>query len=154
MMVSLLGCWGARSENRPMLGIYAFILIILIVCQFAIGVAVYVQQDQAPVVLRAAWNIANNYEKVLIQNQLGCCGLDAFNKTAPAGVDPTLVSGLAGQPCPTVFYVGDKKATCMQPMLDQISSSYVTVGVVAVVFAFIQVRVFSPLQLSFIQTHL
>ena len=74
MMVSLLGCWGARSENRPMLGIYAFILIILIVCQFAIGVAVYVQQDQAPVVLRAAWNIANNYEKVLIQNQLGCCG--------------------------------------------------------------------------------
>jgi hypothetical protein len=76
----------------------------------------------------------------LIQNQLNCCGLDAFNKTAPVGVNPNLVSGLAGQPCPTVLYADDKKATCMQPMVDQISSSYVTVGVVAVVFAFIQVR--------------
>jgi hypothetical protein len=37
MMVSILGCCGARSENRPMLGIYAVILVILIICQFSIG---------------------------------------------------------------------------------------------------------------------
>jgi hypothetical protein len=64
---------------------YAIILVILIICQFSAGVAAYVQQDNAPMLLRGAWNLANNYQRVLLQNQLQCCGLDAFNKTAPAG---------------------------------------------------------------------
>jgi hypothetical protein len=134
MMVSILGCYGARSENRPMLGIYAVILVILIICQFSIGVAVYVQQDQAPVVLRAAWNIANNYQRVVIQNQLECCGCDVYNQTTPGA------RGKAGKPCPDpVAFPESNGRPCMALMLAQIQHSYVTVGVVAVVFAFIQI---------------
>lgn len=46
------------------------------------------------------------------------------------------LSGLAGQPCPLLVVAG---TVCMPLMLTSVQSSYVTVGVVAVVFAFIQV---------------
>ena len=113
---------------------YAIILIILIIMQVAIGIAVYVNQSNAALVLRTAWNVANNPARVAIQDQLQCCGCDVYNQTTVGA------SGLAGQPCPDPkLFPLSVNTPCMDLMIAAIRSSYVSVGVVAVVFAFIEV---------------
>ena len=106
-------------------------LLILILCQVCVGIAVYANQNQATTVLVAGWDASTNAIKVVLQDALGCCGLVAYNASSP------LTTGLAGQPCPT-----DKAtigAVCMPLIIEQVKSSYMTVGVVAIVFAFLQI---------------
>jgi hypothetical protein len=117
------------------------VLLILIICQIAVGIAVYVKQDQAPEMMRLGWNEAPNGIRVLIQDTLQCCGLDVYNFTGVPGVPVTAqTSGLAGQPCPDPIKVPNSYlVTCKSILIDKVKSSYVTVGVVAIVFAFLQI---------------
>lgn len=134
MLISLVGCVGAKRENKNILAAYAIILLILILCQVIVGLVVYANSDQATSALTAGWDITTNDAKVLIQNQLGCCGLSVYNASAPL-----LVSGLAGQPCPDPIANPAVKVPCMALIVDAVKSSYVTVGVVAIVFAFLEI---------------
>ena len=131
MLVSLFGCLGAHRESRLLLGIYAVIVSILVICQIATGIAIYAQQSQIPVMLTVAWDISNNWQKVtLVQDVLLCCGLNVFNATTGS-------SGIAGVPCPEITRTTHQ--TCMLPMQTMITSSFSTVGVVALCFAFLQI---------------
>jgi hypothetical protein len=110
---------------------YAVILLILILCQVCVGIAVYANQNQATTVLVAGWDASTNAIKVVLQDALVCCGLVKFNASAP------LTSGLAGQPCSPIAL--QTEAVCMPLIIEQVKSSYMTVGVVAIVFAFLQI---------------
>lgn len=142
MLVSLVGCCGAKKESRVILGVYSVVLVILIICQISVGIAIYAKQDEAPDMLRSAWDRSTNWQKTVIQNSLECCGLEVYNKTSvnvPAALIPTL-KGLAGQPCPDVtLFPNSYQKVCLPIMVTKIKSSYVTVGVVAIVFAFLQI---------------
>jgi hypothetical protein len=134
MLISLVGCVGAKRENRIILAIYAVVLLILVICQICVGIAVYANQNQGTVVLTAGWDQATNGVKVLIQDALGCCGLIVYNASSP------MTSGLAGQPCPsTVTNPASASVTCMSLIIAQVQASYTSVGVVAIVFAFLQI---------------
>jgi hypothetical protein len=131
LLISLFGCVGAWKENKMMLMIYAVVVVILVICQIATAIAIYSQQSQIPVILTVAWDNANNFLKVnAVQNPLQCCGLTVFNQTTGA-------SGIAGQPCPanTAF----TQQTCMLVMQQTIQSSFTTVGIVSMCFAFLQI---------------
>jgi hypothetical protein len=63
-----------------------------------------------------------------------------YNLTCPVGTPCTSMTGLAAQPCPDPILVPDSyQQPCLPLMVQQIQSSYVTVGIVAIVFAFFQV---------------
>jgi hypothetical protein len=68
-----------------------------------------------------------------------------YNLTAPAGVPASSMTGLAAQPCPdpkvNPTSVGQ---VCAPLLIEKITSSYTTVGIVAIVFAFLQVPRSSP----------
>eukprot|EP00455_Lapot_gusevi_P019594 TRINITY_DN2092_c0_g1_i2.p1 TRINITY_DN2092_c0_g1~~TRINITY_DN2092_c0_g1_i2.p1 ORF type:complete len:256 (-),score=98.41 TRINITY_DN2092_c0_g1_i2:229-996(-) len=139
MVIAFMGCCGAKRESRALLGIYSLILIILIVCQIGVGIAIYAKQDDAPDALRSAWDGANNWQRTVIQDSLECCGLEIYNLTQPVGVIKP-ITGLAGQPCPDpIKYPKSVGKTCLSIMVEKIRSSYVTVGVVAIVFALLQI---------------
>ena len=141
MLISLVGCIGAKRESRLILGIYAVILVILIICQIAVGIAVYANQSEAVKLLTLGWNAAAPATLVLIQNYLQCCGLTVYNLTAAPGMPASAYTGLAAQPCPDrTLYPSSVGQTCLPLMVQQIQSSYVTVGIVAIVFAVLQVR--------------
>jgi hypothetical protein len=134
MLVSLFGCVGAHRESRLLLGIYAVIVSILVICQIATGIAIYAKQSEIPVMLTVAWDVSNNWQKVtLVQDVLLCCGLNVFNATG--GLSGS--SGIAGIPCPEITRTTHQ--TCLLPMKAMIESSFSTVGVVALCFAFLQI---------------
>eukprot|EP00455_Lapot_gusevi_P019597 TRINITY_DN2092_c0_g2_i1.p1 TRINITY_DN2092_c0_g2~~TRINITY_DN2092_c0_g2_i1.p1 ORF type:complete len:247 (-),score=98.07 TRINITY_DN2092_c0_g2_i1:117-857(-) len=141
MIISLFGCCGAKRESRVILGFYAVVLSILIICQLGVGIAVYVKQDKAPEMIRSGWDSSTNGIRVIFQNQLDCCGLEIYNKTAPLvpTTDVTATQGLAGQPCPDPITRPTSKRPCMTTLLTKLQSSYTTAGIVAIVFAFLQI---------------
>jgi len=131
LLVSLAGCFGAWKENKWVLYVYAVIVIFLVICQIATAIAIYSQQSQIPVILTVAWDNANNFLRVTgVQEPLQCCGLTVFNMSIGA-------SGVAGVPCPEVTRYTQQ--TCMLPMQTTIQSSFTSVGVVALCFAFLQI---------------
>jgi len=92
MVVAFCGCWGACQENKCMLGMYAFIMIILILIKIvsAILLGVFwkkinstVEDEMLNIIKHEAFNTTHN-DKFLdeaissLQATYKCCGFDNY----------------------------------------------------------------------------
>jgi len=92
MIVAFCGCWGACQESQCMLGMYAFIMIILILAQLvsAILVGVYwkkikstIQDEMVEIIKDKAFNPAKDNEMIneaisTLQATYSCCGFENY----------------------------------------------------------------------------
>jgi len=126
LILSLLGCVGAWRESRLFLGCYFFLLMVLTILLFAVGLAVYSKREQAGVYMIDGWVSASNDVRMSFQNQLQCCGLLSFNDSN------------AGVPCPSEIKVNatdGSKVACLPLMTSLFRDSMQQLGGVAVAFA-------------------
>ena len=133
LFMAFVGCVAAGRQSRVILVFYCVILSILIICQIAIGAAIYVKRSELPELLLKGWDSSSNDLKVVLQNNLVCCGFNVFNLTSIGGS----TSGIAGVPCPEQTYITQK--ACSIPMTDAITGSYFTVAIVSIITAFIEI---------------
>jgi len=75
-LLSFFGCCSVAVENRIMLLIYVFVLLILLVCQIAIGAAAYSQAGRFEKTLAQNWNIVDQSVRDQLQARYACCGFE------------------------------------------------------------------------------
>ena len=140
MITSLFGFYGAWTENHRLLLVYAIIITILLICQLGIGIGLYAEINQMSSLLTTAWDALQSTDRSALQQALGCCGLNRYNLTCwNANISPCITSSLSGRaeiPCPAASI--PQEQTCMPLMLQSLQGAYETVGIVALVFAFLQ----------------
>jgi len=73
-LLSFFGCCSVAVENRIMLLIYVFVLLILLVCQIAIGGAAYTQANSFEKNLATSWNVVAPEVRNNLQVRYACCG--------------------------------------------------------------------------------
>lgn len=105
LITSLSGCLGAVFQSRVTLACYAFTVFILLVCQIAIGIALYTIRDGKDIITDA-WSKASNDSRVELQNLYVCCGLTVYNVDTgnPCSIDPD-----SFRPCINLFVSGYSK---------------------------------------------
>lgn len=122
MLLSILGALSAWRESRAFLGIYFVFLLIFTIILFAVGIAVYVERDNASSILTSAWNSASTDVQSTIQSTLSCCGLTAV---------PANYTG-----CPSDDAEALTRA-CLPVMVDLWESSFTTAGACGIAFSVI-----------------
>jgi uncharacterized membrane protein len=89
MGLSFFGCCGARKENRPLLGIYFGVLLVIAIIQFSIAIASVVYSEKIPDLVKYGWwNISTDDQKRSIERYYQCCGLESPSDT-PGCADPS-----------------------------------------------------------------
>jgi len=117
MLIALLGCWGAMTENKILLYVYFGLLIFFAVVEFAVGIAAYVKKDDLPTYTSQLWTGLYNTDRNGIndiENSLQCCGWMNYSDRSvpPFGTEPTCEQISAGGnsggaqvgPCSTFYY--------------------------------------------------
>jgi len=84
ILVGFCGCFGAIKESKCLLGLYIFFLMIVMLCEIAIGaIAIYFRQDILdeadelyPELVEDLYSSSGNFREVVnnIQYELECCG--------------------------------------------------------------------------------
>ncbi len=74
LILSLLGCLAAYKQNRPALGVYFILLMLILFMLFFIGIGVYVRRGDSESLMLDVWDesapdLRHNYE-----NYFECCG--------------------------------------------------------------------------------
>ncbi|RZF46086.1 hypothetical protein LSTR_LSTR004799 [Laodelphax striatellus] len=87
-LVTVLGCFGNCNENRCLILLYTFMLLLIFLLEAMVGVLSYVYQDQVHIELNSSLNntflqsYRMNSEKTnaidRMQQQLKCCGAERF----------------------------------------------------------------------------
>jgi len=108
MLLSFAGCLGSWRESRFLLGVYFLVLMLLTLLLFAVGIGVYVKQEQAGYYISQGWMAANNGVRVSFQNGYSCCGLINFNDSyagnpCPSTLIPPVNSTATGSPCLSIL---------------------------------------------------
>eukprot|EP00029_Vermamoeba_vermiformis_P007362 TRINITY_DN316_c0_g1_i2.p1 TRINITY_DN316_c0_g1~~TRINITY_DN316_c0_g1_i2.p1 ORF type:complete len:213 (-),score=63.51 TRINITY_DN316_c0_g1_i2:149-787(-) len=89
MGLSFFGCCGARKENRPLLGIYFGVLLVIAIVQFSIAIASVVYSEKIPGLVEYGWNnYSTDDQKRTIERYYECCGFISPNDT-PNCADPS-----------------------------------------------------------------
>jgi len=79
-ILSFFGCCGAAIENRFLLIIYVIILLVLMICQIAIGGAAYSQRQHVSENLKYQWSTLDNDTQDWVEDQFLCCGFDSIDE--------------------------------------------------------------------------
>lgn len=126
MLVALFGCFGAKSQNRCLLGVYVFIVGVLAIVLMA-GGGYMMGADPEPSIT-SLWLELDNEVKVNIQDTFDCCGLynDAITS---ANATTTFIPSDPGTPCPTAE---GSDIGCMDVLISQYDDFFVTTGLAAV----------------------
>jgi hypothetical protein len=89
MGLSFFGCCGARKENRPLLGIYFGVLLVIAIIQFSIAIASVVYSEKIPGLVVYGWNnYSTDDQKRTIERYYECCGFESHDDT-PNCADPS-----------------------------------------------------------------
>jgi len=125
-LIAFFGCCGAAKENRILLGIFVFILLILMACQIGVGIGAYVYRGHLPNEIQTAWAKVDNKTRFNFQQEFTCCGF--FN-----------TSDLPALPCPTNATMGcePKLKTEIQDKLDIVFWSAIVIASVQVISLFL-----------------
>jgi len=121
-VISFFGCCGAARESRILLGLFVFVLLILMACQIGVGIGAYVWRGHIPNEIQVAWGKVDNKTRTSFQEEFTCCGF--FN-----------TSDLPALPCPTNATLGcePKLKTEIQNKLDIVFWSALVIGLLQVI---------------------
>ena len=97
LLLSLVGAAAAFFELRALLVIYFIVLLLLTIILFAVGIAVYVEKNQAQTLILQGWAYAPDDLKGQLQTTFACCGMiPGYNNGTTTGyinstaVDPQI----------------------------------------------------------------
>jgi ABC-type transport system involved in multi-copper enzyme maturation permease subunit len=76
IILSVLGCCGARTERRSLLVIYFILLLMIFIVQLSLGIASLVYAGSVSDGVTAGWNQVSNDTRTQIEGTFGCCGLN------------------------------------------------------------------------------
>jgi len=74
LILAIVGIVGAVRESTLILAIYFGFLALIVICEFAIGIAAYSQKDNIAAKATDAWYALTDAERVQLQNTFECCG--------------------------------------------------------------------------------
>jgi hypothetical protein len=123
LILALLGAFSAWRESRALLGIYFLFLLIFTIILFAVGIAVYVEKDNAGDLITTAWMDSGPDVQMSLQNAYTCCGLAAWNVSSPGNCPPA--ANMPGGPA------------CLPLMVDTFNSAFKTAGACGIAFSVI-----------------
>eukprot|EP01006_Ploeotia_vitrea_P030986 TRINITY_DN63311_c0_g1_i2.p2 TRINITY_DN63311_c0_g1~~TRINITY_DN63311_c0_g1_i2.p2 ORF type:complete len:220 (-),score=133.77 TRINITY_DN63311_c0_g1_i2:178-837(-) len=140
MFVALIGCCGARKQNRFLLGLYVFILVLVVLLQLILGIIVVANQDSVRTFANDKWidyytsdNPDDQQVLLDLESSFDCCGLQR-NATN----DLTYV--VHGT---TVCPAGDPKTAaadgCLDKLDDKIKEENDKLGILVMVLAGLQI---------------
>jgi len=103
MLIAILGCWGAMTENKILLYIYFSLLVFFAVVEFAVGIAAYVKKDDLPTYASQLWTGLYQTDRGTLDNietSFQCCGWDNVTDRSvpPIGNEATCASLSQGAP--------------------------------------------------------
>ena len=89
--LSFFGCCGARKENRPLLGIYFGVLLVIAIVQFSIAIASVVYSEKIEGLVEYGWfNYSTADQRMTVMRYYECCGFVSQTDTPePACPDTT-----------------------------------------------------------------
>lgn len=124
MLLSFLGCFGAWRENRVFLGVYFALLALLTLLLLIVGIAVYVERNNASKYMIEGWRSSNNDVKVIVQLEFQCCGLMSYNDVEK------------GDPCPDNL---PSKEGCLDSLKGSFRNNFTQLGAVGISFAVLMI---------------
>jgi len=133
MLVALLGGLAAWLESRGFLGLYFVVLAVLTIILFAVGIAVYVEQNNAATYIDSGWRGANRDFKISLQIAFNCCGLKNYNDSDALGSQPC--PGFPWGTTPPPSQVGTIDVGCEPALISAFTSSMTTAGGCGIGFA-------------------
>ena len=123
LILSVCGAAAVWHESRVGLLLYALALVAIVISLFALGIAVYVEKDQASTYISQGWQYSPNDVKQALEIEFACCGLTAV----PANTT-------ASCPSPTLVTIPQNQ-TCLPLFVSAFQSNYVTAGGCGIAFA-------------------
>jgi len=125
-LISFFGCCGAVKESRLLLGLFVFVLLILMACQIGVGIGAYIWRGHIPNEIQTAWAKVDNSTRASFQQEFTCCGF--YN-----------ISDLPALPCPTNATIGcePKLKSEIQNKLDIVFWSAIVIGSVQLISFFL-----------------
>ena len=122
LVLAVVGAVSAWKQNRVGLAVYFSALVLVCLCMFAVGIAVYVAGQNAPQYITQSWQYAPPAAIDAIQSADQCCGLRTY------GV------GYIGRGCPQNATVN---ATCLPILQSQLSGYYNSAGACGIAFSIV-----------------
>jgi hypothetical protein len=145
LVLAIVGAIAAWKENRGLLGFYWIFLFLLTIILFFVGIAVYVERNNASSLIEQGWVAAPPAVKVDLSNLFNCCGLWVWDPkpvstqdpgTCPAAViakydvDGGICKGQTSDPA---------CGSCGNLFLSTFKSYYTTAGACGIAFALIMI---------------
>jgi len=121
-VISFLGCCGSKQRSRCLLMLFVVVMLLLIICQVAIGAFVVTQQDRVDSLITDKWEGTDDAGRLNMENTFDCCGLWKFNDSK------------AVQPCPNESDQG-----CIEKLKSTLRANYRLAGGIALAFAIIEI---------------
>lgn len=127
ILLSFLGCCGAKFNNRIVLCLYALVLVLLILIQIIVASVILANSDQAKSWLQDGWEDADPIKRGNAQKDFDCCGLRTYNDS------------FAVQPCPEPKDPTAAPQACLEKLENEINKRLNPLGAIVLTFAFLQI---------------
>ena len=122
LALAVIGAVSAWKQNRNGLAVYFTALVLIALCMFAVGIAVYIAGQNAPKYITQSWQNAPPAALDALQAADACCGLTTY------GVGPI------GSGCPQNVTAN---ATCLPLLQSQLSGYYNSAGACGIAFSIV-----------------
>ena len=122
LLLSICGALAVWHESRVGLLLYALFLLCIVISLFALGIAVYVEKDQAGSYISRGWQLSPPDVRQALEVEFACCGLNQFPVNATSCPPPSQVAIPQNQ-------------TCLPLLVSAFQSNYVTAGGCGIAFA-------------------
>jgi len=136
VVISFMGCCGAKRENKCMLWIYAFILFFLMMGQ-SIGVALTgFSVTYGEAIFEELWKELNQETIDDIQTSYECCSFngDDADETWPADAEDWTTCSAANS--------WDPMETCWEKFHSQIDDNYANIQIIGAIFLGVQALIY------------
>jgi len=122
LIISFLGCMGAKCASRSMILLYALVMMLVIICQIGIAAFVVTRSNDVNSLVTTRWDDLATAQQQQLEQQFGCCGLNSFNDSR------------AALPCPAGTDTG-----CVDKLHNDLRHELLAVGGAALAFAIVEV---------------
>lgn len=159
MFISFFGCYGAISSSYCMLMMFASLLILIFILEFAAGIAAYVKKDSIVDSFKHGLTslMKENYNETAhmpqkdkesdwdaIQDEWTCCGVNNYTDFSNTSAIPGTCCAISyklfcDQNNATQWDAVKTREGCYAAMVDNIYNNIATIGGVGVGIAFIQI---------------
>jgi len=137
LLMAIIGGLSAWFEIRLGLGIYFILLLLLSIVLIAVGIAVFVEKNNASVYINNGWKNAGVGLRTSLQNSFSCCGLNSWGDSWSADYSTCTPPDTTCN-CPTSSLAKNNGGTgvaCGPVLQNAFYNNFNTAGICGIVFS-------------------